>query len=74
MQNSSRQAASTAARTTGRYSGLQPAMTALIATFSMVHGTLSGGMMPMNSAGERVVPVEHVDNALFGRRHKRQAI
>ena len=32
-------AASTAAMTTGMYSGRQPAMTALIATFSTVHGS-----------------------------------
>ena len=37
MLNSSVHAASTAASTTGRYSGRQPAITALIATFSTVH-------------------------------------
>ena len=36
MLNSSLQTASTAASTQGRYSGRQPAMTALMATFSTV--------------------------------------
>ena len=56
MQNASRRAASTAASATGMYSGLQPAMTAFIATFSTVQGALSGGMRPMSSSGARVVP------------------
>ena len=56
MLNSSVQAASTAARTTGRYSGRQPAMTALTATFSTVHSTRSGGTTVTISSGSRVVP------------------
>ena len=54
--NSGTSAASTAARTTGMYSGLQPAITALIATFSTVHGALFGGIAPTVSCGSRVVP------------------
>ena len=54
--NSSVHAASTAASTTGRYSGLQPASTALIATFSTVHGTRSGGTTATTSCGSRRVP------------------
>ena len=56
MLNSSVQAASTAASTTGRYSGRQPAMTALTATFSTVHSTRSGGTTVTTSSGSRVVP------------------
>ena len=37
-QKSSSSTASTAASSTGMYSGLQPAMTALMATFSTVQG------------------------------------
>jgi len=40
MVNSGTSAASTTARTTGMYSGLQPAITALIATFPTVPGAL----------------------------------
>ena len=57
MLNSSVHAASTAASTTGRYSGWQPAITALIATFSTVHSTRSGGTTATTSSGSRVVPV-----------------
>ena len=56
MLNSSVQAASTAASTTGRYSGRQPAITALTATFSTVHSTRSGGTTATTSSGARVVP------------------
>src|ERR1044071_4793232 len=49
-------AACTAASTTGRYSGKQPAMTALIATFSTVTGTRSGGTTATTSSGARLVP------------------
>ncbi len=45
-----------AASTTGRYSGLQPAITALIATFSTLHSTRSGGTTATTSSGRRVVP------------------
>ena len=53
MLNSSVQAASTAASTTGRYSGRQPAITALIATFSTVHSTRSGGTSGDDLVGRR---------------------
>ena len=56
MLNSSVHAASTAVSTTGRYSGLQPASTALMATFSTVHSTRSGGTTATTSSGARVVP------------------
>jgi len=49
-------AAATAASTTGRYSGRQPAITAFTATFSTVHGTRSGGAMATISSGARLVP------------------
>ena len=56
MLNRSVHAAWTAARTTGKCSGLHPAMTALIATFSTVTGTRSGGTTAMTSSGARRVP------------------
>ncbi len=55
--NSSVSAASSAASSTGMYSGLQPASTALIATFSTVTGTRSGGISPTTSSGWRLVPL-----------------
>src|SRR5436853_6247373 len=42
--------------TTGRYSGRQPAITALIAIFSIVAGAHLGGMTPITSSGSRLVP------------------
>ena len=56
IANSGASAASTTARTTGMYSGLQPAITALIATFSTVHGALFGGIAPITSCASRLVP------------------
>ena len=53
MLNSSLQTASTAAITHGRYSGLQPAITALIATFSTVTSTRSGGTTATISSRRR---------------------
>ena len=53
--NVSVHAASTAASTTGKYSGLQPAMTAFTATFSTVHSASVGGTTAMISSGARVV-------------------
>ena len=50
-------AASTAANTTGRYSGLHPAITALIATFSTVQELSVGGTIATISSGCRSVPV-----------------
>ena len=47
------------ASTTGKYSGLQPAMTALTATFSTVYSQYSrnpvGRMCPTTSSGRRLV-------------------
>ena len=57
MLNVSVHAASTAAITTGRYSGRQPAITALMATFSNVHSTRLGGTIATRSSAARVVPV-----------------
>ncbi len=54
--NSAVQAASTAASTTGRYSGRQPAITALTATFSTVQSTRSGGTTATTSSGALDVP------------------
>src|SRR5262245_12647828 len=42
--------------TTGKYSGRQPAMTALMAIFSIVAGAHLGGIGPMTSCGSRFVP------------------
>ena len=56
MLNSSVQTASTAAITTGRYSGLHPAITALMAIFSTVTGAMLGGTMATMSCGARGVP------------------
>ena len=56
MLNSSVHAAPTAVKTHGRYSGLQPAITAAIATFSTVISTRSGGTVATMSDGARVVP------------------
>src|SRR5689334_20630419 len=57
MLNASVQAASTAVITQGRYSGLQPAITAAIATFSTVTSARSGGTVATTSSGARGVPV-----------------
>ena len=46
---------STAASTTGRYSGRQPAITALAATFSTVASPFSGSTSPSTSVGARSV-------------------
>ena len=54
--NSGSSAASSTPSTTGMYSGLQPAITALIATFSTVQGARFGGMLPTISSGLRSVP------------------
>ena len=67
--NSSVHAASTAASTTGRYSGRQPASTALIATFSTVHSTRSGGTTATMSSGGRRVPASIAQHARLRRRH-----
>ncbi len=56
MVNSGSSAASSTPSTIGMYSGLQPAITALIATFSTVHGAMLGGMLPTISSGLRSVP------------------
>ena len=54
--NSGSSAASSTPSTTGMYSGLQPAITALIATFSTVQGARLGGIRPTISSGLRSVP------------------
>src|SRR6185295_11718367 len=40
---------------TGRYSGRQPAITALTAIFSIVHGAHFGGIGPITSCGSRAI-------------------
>ena len=45
--------ASTAAITTGKYAGRQPAMTALMAIFSMVAMPCAGGISPTSSWAAR---------------------
>ena len=67
-------AASSAARTTGMYSGLQPARTALMATFSTVIGARLGGTRPITSSGLRRGAFEHAHDARVGRRHDGQAV
>ena len=47
--------ASTAASTTGKYSGRQPAMTAFAAVFSTVASPRRGSTSPSTSDGARVV-------------------
>ena len=74
MLNSSVHAASTAASTHGRYSGRQPAITALIATFSTVTSTRSGGDLATTSSGRAVVPSQHPQHPLLGRRDDGQAV
>ena len=54
--NSSVQIASIAAITQGKYSGRQPAITALTAIFSIVSSTKSGGAIATTSCGAREVP------------------
>src|SRR5688572_12917064 len=57
MLNSSRMTCFTAPSTTGRYSGLQPAIRAWIATVRTVAGSIAGGIGPTSSSGSRRVPV-----------------
>src|SRR5207237_6350568 len=54
--NASSHTASTAAITTGRYSGRQPAITALTATFSTVAPPMFGGTTATTSCAPRRVP------------------
>ena len=74
MLNSSVHAASTAASTTGRYSGRQPAITAFTATFSTVHSTRSGGIDRDDVVGRARRAVEHAQHPLDGRRHDGQPV
>ena len=67
MLNVSVQTASSAAITTGRYSGLHPAITALTATFSTVTGARFGGTIATTSRGSRRVPVSiHITRSGVG--------
>ena len=72
--NSGSSAASSTPSTTGMYSGLQPAITALIATFSTVQGARLGGMQPDDLVGLALGAAQHAQDALVGRRHDRQAV
>ena len=66
------------ARMTGKYSGSQPAMTALTATFSTVYSQASrkcvGRMWPTTSSGLWLVAASIVRDALFGRQHDGQHV
>jgi hypothetical protein len=67
MLNVSVQTASSAAITTGKYSGLHPAITALTATFSTVTGARLGGTIATTSRGSRRVPVSiHITRSGVG--------
>ena len=66
MLNSSVHTASTAASTTGRYSGRHPAMTALIATFSTVAGARVGRHDGHQLVGRPAGAVEHGQDPPFG--------
>ena len=74
MLNSSLHAASTAVSTHGRYSGLQPAITAAIATFSTVIvdevGRHGGDDVGRRTSGSG----QHAHHPLLGRRHDGQAV
>ena len=74
MLNGSSRTASTIASTMGKYSGLHPAITALMATFSTVASALSGGISPMTRRRIVAGMGEHGEDALFGRRHDGQAV
>ena len=65
---------STAATTTDMYSGRQPAMTALIATFSAVTDTDRFVMKAISLLGIEPRRGEHHAHAVFGRRNDRQAV
>ena len=69
MLNSSVHTASTAASTTGRYSGRHPAMTALIATFSTVAGARVGRHDRHYFVGRPAGAVEHGQDPPFGGRY-----
>ncbi len=56
MLKASVQTASSAVSTTGRYSGLQPAIAAFTATFSTLHSARFGGTTATISSAARVVP------------------
>ena len=56
IANSGSSAAFMAPSSTGKYSGRQPAITALTAAFSTVQGTRFGGINPIISSAFRVVP------------------
>ena len=74
MVNSGTSAASTTARTTGMYSGLQPAITALIATFSTVHGALFGGIASDHLLRVASRAPEHAQHPHRRRRDHRQPV
>ena len=59
--------ASVAARTTGKYSGRQPAITALAAAFSTVMTRRRSGSSPITSSGERPEkPINSATRAVVG--------
>ena len=56
------------------YSGLQPAITALIATFSTVQGDEVGRDQADDLVGLALGAAQHAQDALVGRRHDRQPV
>ena len=72
--NSSSTIASMPVTMTGMYSGRQPAMTALRATFSAVMGIAPTGTMPTVSSGFRFDGVEKLGEVVGGGRYYGQAV
>ena len=67
--------ADTAARTIGKYAGLQPAITALIAACSTVTDTPRCGTTPSSWSGSVTpAPDHHLEDPVDGRRHDRQPV
>ncbi len=73
-RNSSFSMACQAVATTGKCIGRQPAMTALMASFSAVMGCSRTGSMPMQLIRRHHRPVEAGRDRGFRRRHHRQAV
>ena len=68
------QAASTTARTTGKYSGRHPAITALTASFSTVARPKLGGTSATSVPRETRGGLDHAFHALAGGRDHGQAV
>ena len=66
--------ASIAARTTGAYSGLQPAITILIASTSRVRPPYRGGTLHSTRSGVAAQRLDDSVDLRAGRRHHRQPV